>query len=407
LVFIFHPLSIHHNNISKISTFFNTIISLRKMKHKLLRFSKRSTDAIAKALTNARAKVRLKTNRKPQELISPARLESNPATTWLVRPLTTFTLFPHLPAELRNQIWALSIPGPRVHALQQKGEDGDFFSNEAIPSLLHVNRESRYECLTIHGLKAAFGTYVNFAIDTIYPRFHRVCLEDLSGLPNPLFPPIQRPSGFWDYYLNGVYFRNEIQNLAISQNCLNHMDEFFGGRGTHRTAPTHLLLPPKLKRVMFVDERDIIIADQEPTYDNYAYVDNSYLTPMHYMAPFGDSDSDVENMSTQGNPDVNFVYTDYEFCTLRLLFQTWLFGTSRTPGRVWQGLYLSYGMKITFLWVLMKLKLDSRSRINLIEFPPRPPGETPVERGHMGGWMRTKELVKWMRMLKVRLSDEL
>ncbi|PMD40366.1 hypothetical protein L207DRAFT_565841 [Hyaloscypha variabilis F] len=94
--------------------------------------------------------------------------------------LQTFTLFPHLPFELRLKIWDLALSEPRTVTISCHREMLDrerrfaksFTSSTAPPPLLHVNRESRFEALSRYSplFKTATSevyTYISLRQDTI------------------------------------------------------------------------------------------------------------------------------------------------------------------------------------------------------------------------------------------------
>jgi hypothetical protein len=96
-------------------------------------------------------------------------------------PLKTFPLFPKLAPELRDQIWELSLPGPRIIQLHA---DFDIWSLHLLscplqyftvahstygrqhPAILSVNRESRNAAL--RHLTERFHCYWNLKTDVPY-----------------------------------------------------------------------------------------------------------------------------------------------------------------------------------------------------------------------------------------------
>jgi 2EXR family len=95
-------------------------------------------------------------------------------------PLETFTLFPHLPFELRLKIWEHALSEPRTVTISCQREMLDrerrfakaFTSPTPPPSLLHTCRESRSEALSQY--TPAFKTdtseiytYFSFSRDTL------------------------------------------------------------------------------------------------------------------------------------------------------------------------------------------------------------------------------------------------
>lgn len=111
--------------------------------------------------------------------------------------LTTFSLFPHLPSELRLRIWGYILHQPRLvkiiasrtHWRNPYATSGWTAPQTPIPTALHVCSESRTEALKRYQL--TFGSpfapprvYVDFSIDTI--RFgNGLGIEDLRE-PNNL-----------------------------------------------------------------------------------------------------------------------------------------------------------------------------------------------------------------------------
>jgi hypothetical protein len=94
--------------------------------------------------------------------------------------LTTFTLFPHLPFELRLKIWDLALSEPRTVTIVCHREMLDrerrfaksFTSSMPPPPLLYVNRESRFEALSRYQPffkteTSEIYTYISLSQDTI------------------------------------------------------------------------------------------------------------------------------------------------------------------------------------------------------------------------------------------------
>ncbi|KAH7364568.1 hypothetical protein BKA65DRAFT_140829 [Rhexocercosporidium sp. MPI-PUGE-AT-0058] len=100
------------------------------------------------------------------------------------KPLTAFSLFPKLPIELRIKIFAdhLDTSSRLVH-IYWNARQRVFKSSQAIPPLLHVCRESRYEALKTYEL--AFAPSREFA--RVYFCFERdvlmVCWRTLGAYP--------------------------------------------------------------------------------------------------------------------------------------------------------------------------------------------------------------------------------
>ncbi|KAL4746107.1 hypothetical protein BDW72DRAFT_210724 [Aspergillus terricola var. indicus] len=86
-----------------------------------------------------------------------------PATGPNPSPSQSFTLFPHLPTELRLQIWTLVLVSSlserrtvsitchrEVHPTNRRRYAKSFSTSTSIPALLHVNREARSEALRVY-----------------------------------------------------------------------------------------------------------------------------------------------------------------------------------------------------------------------------------------------------------------
>lgn len=87
-----------------------------------------------------------------------------------------FSSFSHLPIEIRICIYKVCfIPDlmPKIHCVDERISDRAqnetiFVSNQPMSPFLHVCRESRAYYLFISKASFAFGTYVDFSLDTIY-----------------------------------------------------------------------------------------------------------------------------------------------------------------------------------------------------------------------------------------------
>lgn len=89
--------------------------------------------------------------------------------------LSSFSLFSSLPLEIRNDIWDLTLPGPRViRVIPNPRWATDYVRYITKPAswgrhhpvALSVNRESRQEALRC--LKPMFNCYWNVRIDILY-----------------------------------------------------------------------------------------------------------------------------------------------------------------------------------------------------------------------------------------------
>ncbi len=90
-----------------------------------------------------------------------------------MEPSPIFTLFTNLPSELRIKIWKHSFPAPRVVPVRFQRDSGQYTSNSAPPTLLHVSSESRSILLSTYTklmLSPKYNSivFVNFDIDTIF-----------------------------------------------------------------------------------------------------------------------------------------------------------------------------------------------------------------------------------------------
>lgn len=89
------------------------------------------------------------------------------------------TSFSSLPYELRHMIYHAAISThhePRIHTILPSNEDSTIFkSNQPTPALLHLCHESRALYLSLTTKIFAYGTYIDFSVDTLY----------LADCPNP------------------------------------------------------------------------------------------------------------------------------------------------------------------------------------------------------------------------------
>jgi len=90
-----------------------------------------------------------------------------------MEPSSVFTLFTNLPSELRIKIWKHSSPPPRVVPVRFQRNSGQYTSNSAPPTMLHVSSESRSIFLSNYTklmLSPKYNSivFVNFDIDTIF-----------------------------------------------------------------------------------------------------------------------------------------------------------------------------------------------------------------------------------------------
>ncbi|TVY59255.1 hypothetical protein LCER1_G000241 [Lachnellula cervina] len=107
---------------------------------------------------------------------------------------TDFTLFPHLPSELRLKIWEEMLPGPRDVEIEYHMDYVMFNekkiskftgwrSREPVPVGLHICQESRHEALVHY--QPSFGSY--FHPSKIYFNFSRDTLLFGASLPGSTY----------------------------------------------------------------------------------------------------------------------------------------------------------------------------------------------------------------------------
>lgn len=127
-------------------------------------------------------------------LISITYLNYSYLFLYLNMEMQIFTLFPHLPIELRNQIWTHSIQ-PRLISLSSNPK-----TSYQLPTILQVSHESRtlallfYNKITQDEPSSSMtqpGIYVSFTHDT----FFQPCSTGTQNLvrhfrPDPLYPSI-------------------------------------------------------------------------------------------------------------------------------------------------------------------------------------------------------------------------
>lgn len=95
------------------------------------------------------------------------------------------TQFSSLPLELREEIWSLTLPGPRVMRLNRSSITKSYLTDRASyggnhPCALSVNRESR--AVALRKLKLRFGAYWNMAIDFPYVELGYYAGNDVTLL---------------------------------------------------------------------------------------------------------------------------------------------------------------------------------------------------------------------------------
>jgi hypothetical protein len=128
---------------------------------------------------------------------------------------TTFHRFSELPAELRDEIWELALPGPaRRHPKLLLGGIVVLRSpppQTRDPAMLQVNRESRAIAMQFYNMRdyynCRYGKFFNFEVDSFY-----FAGKDLpsTGWTKPEY------SIFEDEYNISVADRRKIKNITLA-----------------------------------------------------------------------------------------------------------------------------------------------------------------------------------------------
>jgi hypothetical protein len=140
--------------------------------------------------------------------------------------LPTFHPFPHLPDELRLQIWRLAASQPRtltMHAYPPQSRDVDYLvSPDPIPALIHTCHESRMEALMSYTKAFSCGvgpryTWVNFNLDTI--RVHDYDLKKISDADKAAMKyvdvEVRDVDSFCYFYMNDLSTTRSLKQLRI------------------------------------------------------------------------------------------------------------------------------------------------------------------------------------------------
>ena len=159
-------------------------------------------------------------------------------------PLTTFTLFPHLPFELRLKIWEIALSEPRTVTISCERAMLDrerrfakaFTSSTLPPPLLRVNRESRFEALARYNPSFKTDTspnltYISFAQDTL-----RCADSILSYMPPNEVSSIQRlvlevkdTEYFGHFHMDVVKRMSGLREMELLANPDNEVPWSVGG----------------------------------------------------------------------------------------------------------------------------------------------------------------------------------
>jgi hypothetical protein len=173
-------------------------------------------------------------------------------------PLSRFTKFPELPAELRIKIWAYASRTPRLLELQYCIVDRKFFSFQNLPPILHTSRESRAVGLSYYHLsfgtdKHPPGTYFNPADDMVY-----FGSEQYDDEIDYMIRHFDKQSGSLDP-------QDRIQNLALAE-YLWQRDYYYSPFATRRGVWSIQKFGrtfPHLKRLIFVKGRKVPFDSEE------------------------------------------------------------------------------------------------------------------------------------------------
>ncbi|TAQ84224.1 hypothetical protein B7494_g7453 [Chlorociboria aeruginascens] len=142
-------------------------------------------------------------------------LEHNTSTA--SKPLTEFSYFPELPAEIRLRIWKFLFPGPRLVRikLQSKGCS----SAAPLPITLHICQESREEtqksyslAFPVQSLDAAARIYFDFKIDTILLA-DEIADFDIASGPAPNGGLVELGAEARDIMKHMTYFMDNVGDL--------------------------------------------------------------------------------------------------------------------------------------------------------------------------------------------------
>lgn len=149
--------------------------------------------------------------------------------------LTSFTLLPKLPTELRLKIFKLVEYEPRTVRVTFRNADHAYLVSKApIPGMLHACKESQEEALKVYQFGFGPGpceakVYFNFHIDTLY--FGPSSTESISICYLSTTPRLQRE---FNHFLDnaGSACFGRVQRLVIAQTLLDA--RHFSIRNLHR-----------------------------------------------------------------------------------------------------------------------------------------------------------------------------
>lgn len=161
--------------------------------------------------------------------------------------LTTFSLFPFLPKELRVKIWKFAARHPRIVHLTYDHPTESLVSLSPIPALLSTCGEARDELLPLFKQLAlppsacAARIYVDFDVDTVYIRRAATSIEDVSPYTSN-FTTTKAIFG-----ANNSVARHplsDVKHLAVDSSLIDSPIELrlLWGDWNHRSKPSDLKL---------------------------------------------------------------------------------------------------------------------------------------------------------------------
>ncbi|KAF7948835.1 hypothetical protein EAE96_008019 [Botrytis aclada] len=161
--------------------------------------------------------------------------------------LTTFSLFPFLPKELRVRIWKLAACHPRIVHLAYNHSTESLVSLSPIPALLSTCGEARDELFPLFKqlalLPSACGAriYVDLNVDTVYVRRAATSIEDASPYTSN-FTTTKAIFGANDS--TARHPLSDVKHLAIDSSLIDSPIELrlLWGDWNHRSKPSDLKL---------------------------------------------------------------------------------------------------------------------------------------------------------------------
>ncbi|KAE8452549.1 hypothetical protein EG329_000452 [Mollisiaceae sp. DMI_Dod_QoI] len=197
--------------------------------------------------------------------------------------LDKFTLFPKLPLELRLIIWALVAPAPAIIIQRKSTVKGRrFHFSRAVPTVLHVCRESRMEYLetgssdeTLERRRAAHplyklyfrnrskksaGVYMDMDIDSFWGKHYRCSPQFLRTFGHSETLKHIQYTGIFELSLKTTRTGMPLKHLVLSY-------ELFKPLNVYDLAVLTCALPCLEKLTILVTEKDIksISGGQGPT----------------------------------------------------------------------------------------------------------------------------------------------